>query len=149
MFGQMLPPRFSRQLDGQGHELQGLLFAYPPGGKTLGRGLVAGGGGDIGAGRKVLAVDVPDQAGLFQQDLGGPEVLVQVASTGFEFRCQGAVGNQAAPWLEHKGQGGSSCGGTRAHTERRYSGDPQETRVPDMFPQTTHYEVMVLLERAA
>ena len=63
------------------------------------------------------------------------------------------IGESLSTWLERSGVGHvvySSCNATTLARDLALmpSLRPREARVLDMFPQTSHYEVAVLLERA-
>lgn len=99
-----------------------------------------------GADRPGPHFDVGDATALASPDVAGPDlVIVNPPRRG--------IGTRLAEWLERSAVGHvlySSCNveSLARYLSRLPSLRPRGARLFDMFPQTEHHEVMVLLERA-
>src|SRR5262249_13271944 len=113
-FRPKLVARFLSQAHASNHKLGCLRLTQTAAGKAGKTRLVAGAGGNIGAGTKIIQMDLPDQGWAIKQHPGRPQGIVQVCPAPFQLGSQGAVQDDDAGLIE-KGLKGidhtfSACG---------------------------------------
>jgi hypothetical protein len=104
---------FAGQLDGTAHQVRRLVVVQTPPRERFKGGLVAGCGGHVGTREEIVQVDLPDQVGLLDQQLGRPQRVLEVGAAPLQFGGQGAVEHEKAL----VGQGLLQGVGVRVHVD--------------------------------
>ena len=102
-------PKTHRGCDGKPHgffdQVNGLFFAQAAFHKPFHGGLIAGCDNAIRTGFEVIVMELLDGFGLFQQDLCGPQLILQVVAAAFEFGGERAVDHENRLAVQNGGDG--------------------------------------------
>ena len=101
--GQIIVARALRQLHAFGDQRQRLILIQAAAQEALRRGLITGGDGALGAGVEIIEVYLIDKLGIFNQHLGRPQRIGQIAAARFQLGGQRAVQDQRGVFGQQAG----------------------------------------------
>ncbi len=105
VFGQIIVARALRQLHAFGDQRQRPILIQAATQEALRRGLIAGGDGALSAGVEIIEMYLIDKLGIFNQHLGRPQRIGQIAAARFQLGGQRAVQDQRRPFGQQTSDG--------------------------------------------